>query len=64
VAAPAARLAEFVSQNRGDGHTAMTMGLVILLVAALSLFGPQIPVLVNRLRGKSGTRFAIGDRTE
>lgn len=52
--------------SQGDPTTFITrpISLVILLVAVLALFGPQIPVLVSRVRGRSGTRFTIGDKAE
>jgi putative tricarboxylic transport membrane protein len=52
--------------SQGDPTTFITrpISLLILLVAALALLGPQIPALVSRLRGRAGTRFAIGDETD
>jgi putative tricarboxylic transport membrane protein len=52
--------------SQGDPTTFITrpISLAILLVAALALFGPQIPVLVSRLRGRSGSRFTIGDTAD
>ncbi len=42
------------------------ISLAILLLAALSLFGPYLPAFCARLRGRRQPveRFAIGDSTE
>ena len=58
------RRALAISQGDPTTFIMRPISLVILLVAVLALFGPQIPVLVNRVRGRSGTRFAIGDKAD
>ena len=54
--------------SQGDPTTFITrpISLAILLVAALALSGPSLPLLWSRLRGKRepAARFAIGDAAE
>ena len=58
------RRALAISQGDPTTFIMRPISLVILLVAVLALFGPQIPMLVSRVRGRSGTRFAIGDKAD